>query len=288
MPDYHITVTEQPTQADLDTIGAQTRRHLIKHLAVLDTLPYREFTLALRDATGGISGGALAYSVNGWLFLDTLWVDTNQRGKGLGRLLLAHTEQAGLARGFHDMYLMTSSFQALPFYQRQGYTLFGQNAERPRGHTLYYVQKRNLQPQTVSGSVEIHEPNDPEVYQRIEDGLKDHAAAYAPLTYRRLAVLVHDDAGQLVGGIAGGLWWDWFDAFHVWLTPELQQAGIAAHALDLLTREAAERGIYGMVCDTAVPSLYDFYMSVGFERFASLPDHPPGHTGYFLQKRFRA
>ncbi len=33
------------------------------------------------------------------------------------------------------------SFQALPFYQKLGYTVFGQLDDLPIGHQMYFLQK---------------------------------------------------------------------------------------------------------------------------------------------------
>jgi hypothetical protein len=39
------------------------------------------------------------------------------------------------------VHLDTMSFQALPFYQKQGYTVFGILEDLPEGHRRYYLRK---------------------------------------------------------------------------------------------------------------------------------------------------
>jgi hypothetical protein len=54
-------------------------------------------------------------------------------------------EQEGLTRGCQSVFLDTHDFQALPFYQKLGYEIFGELEDFPPGHTRYYLKKR-LQP----------------------------------------------------------------------------------------------------------------------------------------------
>lgn len=39
------------------------------------------------------------------------------------------------------MYLDTLDFQALPFYEREGYSIFGILEDYPPGHRQYYLRK---------------------------------------------------------------------------------------------------------------------------------------------------
>ena len=47
-------------------------------------------------------------------------------------------------RGCRHAYLDTFDFQALGFYQKLGYELFGHLDDYPPGHTKYFLQKRRL------------------------------------------------------------------------------------------------------------------------------------------------
>ena len=98
--------------------------------------------IARRD--GEIVGAAMGATHFRWLFVRFLWVAETERGSGLGSRLLGTAENEARARGCQHAHLDTFSFQALPFYQKYGYTIFGQLEDYPVGHTRYFLQKRNL------------------------------------------------------------------------------------------------------------------------------------------------
>jgi len=74
-----------------------------------------------RDAEGVLRGGLIASRKGNWLCIDFLWVDEMLRGSGLGRALLEAAERGAIERGCRFALVDTFSFQALPFYEKQGY-----------------------------------------------------------------------------------------------------------------------------------------------------------------------
>jgi len=102
---------------------------------------YQDLALAARDGSGRLVGGLYGNTAWRWLFVDLLWVDTPFRRQGLGRRLLRAAERAATARGCTCAYLDTFDFQARPFYERQGYVLFGTQEGYPPGHRKFYLSK---------------------------------------------------------------------------------------------------------------------------------------------------
>lgn len=102
---------------------------------------YRPLTLLLRNGEGEVIGGLLGKTEWGWLYVATLAVRAEYRGRGCGSNLLARAEEEALSRGCHDAYLDTFSFQACPFYEKRGYVLFGVLENFTR-HTKYFLRKR--------------------------------------------------------------------------------------------------------------------------------------------------
>jgi len=87
---------------------------------------------------GGLNGGT-AWS---WLYISHLWVDETYRGQRLGSALMARAERLGREHGMLGAHLTTASFQARGFYEKQGYSVFGELKDMPPGETLFYLCKR--------------------------------------------------------------------------------------------------------------------------------------------------
>ncbi|HYJ81082.1 MAG TPA: GNAT family N-acetyltransferase [Longimicrobiaceae bacterium] len=98
--------------------------------------------LFLRDGEGSIRGGLLGEIYFGWLYVSIVWVDEAHRGGGWGKRLLARAEAEAVARGCHDAWLDTFSFQAPEYYQPLGYEVFGALEDYPPGATRYFLRKR--------------------------------------------------------------------------------------------------------------------------------------------------
>ena len=102
---------------------------------------FEPLTLFIRDVDGTVMGGLLGGTIWSWLYVDILWLSDSLRGQGYGTSLLTQAEQLAVARGCIASHLDTMSFQALPFYQRHGYSIYGVLANFPPGHQKYLLQK---------------------------------------------------------------------------------------------------------------------------------------------------
>ena len=101
-------------------------------------------TFFLRNADGAICGGVDGNTYWGWLFVRQLWVDSAHQRSGHGTALMLAAEREAKGRGCGQAHLDTFDFQALPFYQKLGYSIFGELADFPSGHTRYFLVKRGL------------------------------------------------------------------------------------------------------------------------------------------------
>lgn len=86
----------------------------------------------------GIVGYALPYQIG---YLDTLFVQQEYRGKGLGTRLLEQLEQAMVQQGISLIQLATYDFQAPDFYQKHGYRVFGHLVYPQAGVEEYFLVK---------------------------------------------------------------------------------------------------------------------------------------------------
>jgi GNAT superfamily N-acetyltransferase len=97
--------------------------------------------LIVRDRTGQVIGGLIGDTHWGWLAINIFWLRDDLRGQGLGSRLLKMAEEEAIRRGCKNAHLDTLSFQALDFYKKYDYTVFGQLDGLPPGHTRYFMRK---------------------------------------------------------------------------------------------------------------------------------------------------
>lgn len=92
-----------------------------------------------------MTGGLIADRKGLWLCIDYLWVSEQARGAGLGSQLVRLAEQESVQLGCLHSLVDTFSFQALPFYEKQGYVLQMSLPDFPiTGAQRHYLIKRHL------------------------------------------------------------------------------------------------------------------------------------------------
>ena len=98
--------------------------------------------LLLKAQHGATVGGLWGRSAYEWLFVEMLFVPEPLRGAGYGQALMQQAEAVARERGCTGVWLDTFAFQALGFYQKLGYSIFGELKDHPRGISQYWLQKR--------------------------------------------------------------------------------------------------------------------------------------------------
>lgn len=133
-----IEVTATPALQDEHFVASQVQAFNARFMPA-DFQPVAVFA---RDEQGTIAGGLLGRTYWGWLDIVTLWVDPAHRQQGLATRLIAAAEAEAHGRGCTGALVDTFSFQALGFYRKQGYEVFGQLEGFAGGHERYYLRKR--------------------------------------------------------------------------------------------------------------------------------------------------
>lgn len=93
---------------------------------------------------GDLVGGLIGNTNWNWLFVKQLRVAESFRRRGIGRRLMIAAEREARLRGCAHAHCDTFDFQALPFYEKLGYRVFGQLEDYPAGHTRFFLHKRDL------------------------------------------------------------------------------------------------------------------------------------------------
>lgn len=82
---------------------------------------YKKFSLVLSDPQKNILGVLNAYTAFAEIYVDDIWVDSDYRNHGYGKQLLMELEKRFEGKGFNNINLCTSDFQAPEFYKKCGY-----------------------------------------------------------------------------------------------------------------------------------------------------------------------
>ena len=101
----------------------------------------RALVIQVKDEMDATLGGLWGYTGYGWLFTQLLVVPTSLRGQGIGTQLMQLAETEAVTRGCHSAWLDTFEFQARGFYERLGYSCFGELPNYPVGFSRYFMKK---------------------------------------------------------------------------------------------------------------------------------------------------
>ncbi len=101
---------------------------------------------------------------------------------------------------------------------------------------------------------------------------------------QNMCFVVKDPGGEVVGGIIGATYWDWFYLDLMWLKEEFRGQGYGHQLITLAEEEAKRRGAKRAHLDTFSFQAPEFYKKHGYQVFGKLENFPEGHTRYYLTK----
>jgi GNAT superfamily N-acetyltransferase len=136
---YEIVVSREASEQDLASIAAPLSEYNLQNGPPPNFL---KVALLVQGSDGKAVGGLWGLAAYDWLFVEYLAIPAELRRTGLGRTLMQKAEQIALEHGCIGVWLDTFAFQARPFYEKLGYTCFGQIDDYPRGSVRYFLQKR--------------------------------------------------------------------------------------------------------------------------------------------------
>lgn len=133
-----IVLDTSPTEADRKAI----QDALVAFNRSKTTLrDYRDVAVLIRDEAGATIGGLSGYTSYRWMFIELLFVPEHLRGQNIGTKLMAQAEAHARSLGLVGIWLDTFSFQARPFYEKLGYSVFGTIDNYPPGGARYFLSK---------------------------------------------------------------------------------------------------------------------------------------------------
>ena len=101
---------------------------------------------------------------------------------------------------------------------------------------------------------------------------------------RRLAFVIRDEAGRIIGVAAGYTWAGSSELKQIWIDEAFRGRGYARELLNAFVAEAASRGvrqIWVASYDFQAPGMYE---KAGFRRVAEFAGWPEGHSNVVLCK----
>ncbi|WP_311749229.1 GNAT family N-acetyltransferase [Proteus terrae] len=133
-----LKITTNPTPNEINEIYEGLLTHNLRYIQMEQYLPLAVFKEENGKKIGGITGDILG----NWLRIRYLWVDKAYRGQNIGTELLQTMENTAKEKGAKYAEVDTFSFQALPFYQKQGFVIFGTLENYPISDKKYYLRKK--------------------------------------------------------------------------------------------------------------------------------------------------
>lgn len=133
-----LDVTASPSPEELAVIGEGLTAFNDADVGPSERKP---LAVLIRDMEDKVIGGLSGYTAWGWLFTQWLFVPETLRGEGMAGKLLSQAEEEARARGCHGAWIDTFSPLARKAYMRQGYEVFGELPEFPKGRTRTFLRK---------------------------------------------------------------------------------------------------------------------------------------------------
>ncbi len=131
-------IPNNPNEEVDDFIIAKTREYNDQFVPY----DYAPLSVYCRDDDGSIVGGLTGKTYWNYLDIMFLWVEESFRKQGLAEKIINLAEKEANRRGCKYSMLDTYEFQALGFYQKQGYEQFGQLDGYCDKYERYYLRKK--------------------------------------------------------------------------------------------------------------------------------------------------
>ena len=138
----NIEIEQNPSKAEADLLSRGIKS--FNEETVRDLEPAEEekrFHVMARDDEGSLQGGIRATCYWNTLHIELLWISETARGSGIGRKLIQKAEAFARDNGCENALVETTSWQARPFYEKNGYNHMATLPNRPKGHSSHYLKK---------------------------------------------------------------------------------------------------------------------------------------------------
>ncbi len=131
----------------VDQISEETETKMRDDLVAYESshgidVNYKRFSLVLNNEQNETIGVLNAYTAFSEIYIDDMWVDSKHRRQGLGKKLIETLENHFQGKGFNNINLCTSQFNAPEFYKKCGFTaeFTRKNLKNPKLSKTFFVK----------------------------------------------------------------------------------------------------------------------------------------------------
>jgi GNAT superfamily N-acetyltransferase len=139
--DKSLSLSYDVLQNDIDILW----NGIIEYNSIIGPMlkypPYEPYRIILKNKSNKIIAGILCKIYLKSIFVDLLWISEEFRKEGIGSILLKKAEEYGKSLGCKFVHLDTFSFQAIEFYKKYNYEIFGCLDDYPDGIKRYFLKK---------------------------------------------------------------------------------------------------------------------------------------------------
>lgn len=136
-----LQITKELNSKNKQYINDELYRYNLKHFPKDLQGRYEEICLFLKDDNETVRGGILCEICWNWLEIHTFMIDEDIRKSGYGTKLLSELEKIAMEKDCDFVKVDTLSFQALDFYKKNGYQVYGSIDNVGREFKHYYLKK---------------------------------------------------------------------------------------------------------------------------------------------------
>lgn len=138
----NVEIEQEPSVSDMELLSRGImafNEETIQDLEPIDA--EKRFHVMARDAEGVLKGGIRASCYWNTLHIELLWLAPEVREGGVGRHLIDQAEAFARENKCENALVETTSWQAKPFYEKNGYQHMATLHNRPKGHASHYLTK---------------------------------------------------------------------------------------------------------------------------------------------------
>lgn len=96
-----------------------------------------------------------------------------------------------------------------------------------------------------------------------------------------------NSSGDIEAGISGYTWCGCCYIAYLWVAETVRGRGIGSELVRAVEQHARAKACQVILVATHSFQAPEFYVRMGFERVASIPDHPVGYASFFYAKSIR-